>query len=131
MVNQDAHLIQPLPSLDALAAAVDEVGPQDAGIAAAGGPPGAVLLGCFDGHGLMGNTASRYTRQLVATGALQNLWRRLEDQPGGSGSGSGGAQAVLEAAFESAGAAMAGSGLELRESGSTAVVCLVEPGRRD
>ena len=92
--------------------------------------------------GFMGAAASRYTRQLVATEVLQHQWRRLaaaqrgssSSQEAGSrsGSGSSGAdvsQQILEAAFESAGAAVAGSGLDLGESGSTAVVCWVEPGR--
>lgn len=93
---------------------------------------------------------SRYTRQFIATGLLRSQWRHVEgpcEGFGSSGSQDGdmgsldrslgapaegsaeAAQQLLEAAFECAGAGILNSGLELRESGSTAVVCHVEPGR--
>lgn len=52
--NQDAHVVVPLPSLEALAQAAEEAGPEAAGSLAAGraaSAPGGVLLGVFDGHG--------------------------------------------------------------------------------
>lgn len=198
--NQDCHLLLPLPSTCTLATAAssDEEDP-----VAAEQQPHAVVLGVFDGHGLMGTAArwgavgcshdcvasvahngspdfatcrthmaslqiprlrclptcapffhprarSRYTRQFIATGLLRSQWRHVEgpcegfgssgSQDGDMGSLGGSlgapaegsaeaAQQLLEAAFECAGMGILNSGLELRESGSTAVVCHVEPGR--
>jgi serine/threonine protein phosphatase PrpC len=148
--NQDCHLVLPLPSTCGLATAAssDEEEP-----VVAEQQPRAVALGVFDGHGIMGTAASRYTRQYIATGLLRSHWRHVEgscegsgssgsqdgstwgagpswDRPAAAGEGSAeAAQQLLEAAFECAGAGILSSGLELRESGSTAVVCHVEPGR--
>ena len=82
---------------------------------------------------------SRYTRQFIATGLLRNHQADGPcEAPGTSSSGgqaapaagtAEAAQRLLEAAFEAAGVGIQSSGLELRESGSTAVVCHVEPGR--
>ena len=82
LVNQDAHLVLPLPSPAALAAAADSDGE-----AALRGPASSLLLGAFDGHGHMGTAASRYTRQFIATGVLNSRWHQLDD-PGASLDGS-------------------------------------------
>ena len=150
LTNQDCALLLPLPSLADLAAAA-----ASGGEAPLHAPQSALLLGVMDGHGLLGTAASRYARQFIASAVLSGEWRQLDGPSAASlgsgasiGSGSsvdlpaGGsgmrpppgtlaeaAQQLLEGAFERAGAALASSGIELRESGSTAVACLVEPGR--
>lgn len=116
--SQDCHLLLPLPLGEPASCSDDECACPD--------PPPAVLIGAFDGHGVLGAAASRYTRTCVVNGVRRNQWRRASAPGGGEAEA---AQQLLEAAFAAAGSAIEGSGLELRESGSTAVVCLLEPGR--
>lgn len=142
--NQDAFLALPL--------AVGSAACQGCGPSAAC-YPAAVAIGVFDGHGREGQAASSHLRNALASGLLMHNQLALlarqacqPAQPGGAAASAGeaagseeaggvGADAASEAAallercFAAAASTMPSTGADFSLSGSTAVMCLVQPGR--
>ncbi|EFN56528.1 hypothetical protein CHLNCDRAFT_144153 [Chlorella variabilis] len=118
----------------------------------------AVAVGVFDGHGRAGAAASAHLRNALASGLLMHSQLALMAQPacqpreggqdggqrggqGGQGSGSHGpgaaaaaaaqqeeAAQLLERCFAAAASTMPSTGADFSLSGSTAVMCLLQPG---
>lgn len=138
--NQDAFLALPLA---AGSAACQGCPPSDACC------PAAVAIGVFDGHGRWGQAASAHLRNALASGLLVHnqlaLMARPACQPaqqaqqaqqsgtpgeeGGGGDAASEAASLLERCFAAAAATMPSTGADFSLSGSTAVMCLVQPGR--
>lgn len=143
--NQDAFLALPLAA-----------GSADwQGCASDACCPAAVAIGVFDGHGRAGQAAAAHLRNALASGLLVHnqlaLMARPACQPGqdaahaaharrgaaaaagseepGGCDPAGEAAALLERCFAAAAATMPSTGVDFSLSGSTAVMCLVQPGR--
>ncbi|KAL4447888.1 hypothetical protein ABPG75_005107 [Micractinium tetrahymenae] len=141
--NQDAFLALPL----AAGSAACQGCPSSAACCSA-----AVAIGVFDGHGRAGGAASAHLRNALASGLLMHSQLALMAQPacqrgqherhalhgsaaspapaGGAGEGdaAGEAAALLERCFAAAASTMPSTGADFSLSGSTAVMCLIQPG---
>lgn len=137
-VNQDSFLALPLAP----------AGPPAPGCAAcataASCCSAAVAVGVFDGHGRAGQAASAHLRNALASGLLMHSQLAAAAQracaaggaPDGAPSGAGRtaedargeAAQLLERCFAAAASTMPSTGADFSMSGSTAVLCLVQPG---
>lgn len=104
----------------------------------------AVAIGVFDGHGRAGQAASSHLRNALASGLLMHNQLALMAQPACQQEASGASAAandqarsdpaeeaaqLLERCFAAAASTMLSTGNDFSLSGSTAVMCLVQPGR--
>lgn len=111
----------------------------------------AVAIGVFDGHGRAGQAASAHLRNALASGLLMHnqlalMARPACQRPGGASPAAAApaddatvgegpspeqdeAAALLERCFAAAASTMPSTGADFSLSGSTAVMCLVQPGR--
>jgi RNA polymerase II C-terminal domain phosphatase-like 3/4 len=140
--NQDSFLALPLAVAPPSGQACGEC-PAAADCGAA-----ALAIGVFDGHGRTGAAASAHLRNALASGLLMHnqlaqAARRAcaatGPAPCGSGEAPGSAAAapvdpadeaaqLLERCFAAAASTMPSTGTDFSLSGSTAVMCLVQPG---
>ena len=153
-VNQDSFLALPLAAGAACSSGSSSGG--DSASAPAACASSAVAIGVFDGHGRAGEAASAHLRNALASGLLMHSQLALMAQPAECQQQQNSQQAsapaaaaapsahasrapedtaqeeaaaLLERCFAAAASTMPSTGSDFSLSGSTAVMCLVQPGR--